>query len=97
MSDTSKPARGGKRPNAGRKPSGKESVVIRVDKQLLPDIEKLKTMHSAIEKNAHKKPTNKINYLLKENTELKNQLDEYWLKLATLKQELEELTQKLSP
>ena len=42
MSDTSKPTRGGKRPNAGRKPSGTETVVIRVDKQLLPDIEKLK-------------------------------------------------------
>jgi hypothetical protein len=97
MSDTSKPTRGGKRPNAGRKPSGKETVVIRVDKQLLPDIEKLKKIHSGHGTAAQKKSTNKLNQLLKENTELKKQLDTYWLKLAVLKQELEELTQKLSP
>lgn len=97
MSDPSKPARGGKRPNAGRKPSGKESVVIRVDKQLLPEIEKLKAKRSSTKKGAHKKPTNELDCLRSENSALKSQLDAYWLKLAILKQELEELTQKLNP
>lgn len=33
---------GGKRANAGRKPSGKQTVVVRVDEALLPAIEQLK-------------------------------------------------------
>ena len=41
LSETSK--RGGKRPNAGRKPSGKTTVVVRVSTDLLPAIEALKT------------------------------------------------------
>ncbi|WP_442499655.1 hypothetical protein [Methylobacter sp. sgz302048] len=40
--------RGGRRENAGRKPSllKKESVVVRVDADLLPIIEKLKQAHA---------------------------------------------------
>lgn len=34
--------RGGKRDGAGRKPSGKQTVVVRVDAELLPLIEQLK-------------------------------------------------------
>ncbi len=96
MSDPSKPARGGKRPNAGRKPSGRESIVIRVDKQLLPEIEKLKAKLFSTRKGTYKKKTNELDCLRIENIALKSQLDTYSLNLDILKQELEELTQKLT-
>lgn len=40
--------RGGKRENAGRKPleNKKKSVVVRVDSDLLPIIEKIKAVHA---------------------------------------------------
>lgn len=93
MPNLSKNSHGGKRPNAGRKPTGKETVVIRVDKALLPEIERLKHGESIIMSVAYRKLSQDVKQLREENEALKNQLKDY---RSDLTQELERLKQHLN-
>lgn len=87
---------GGKRDNAGRKPTGKETVVIRVDKLLLPEIERLKINGPLVIKAAHQQLIDEVNQLRDENAVLKNQLEEYRSKyIVKLAQDLEIIQQHL--